>query len=304
MSLTCIGIDEAGYGPTLGPLVIGVVAVDGTDAAAIDTALAAMGVCDSKRLHRPKDLAPLERVALAGINWLTGGPVRDAAALFALLTDDQAALQASPWLAGAAELRLPLAAAGLHPWTVSGIRPHSLRGRIVHPLTLNRAAAQGCNKASLEVDTIAALLAGIADATDADLRVVVDRLGGRRYYGNHLDSALASWQRVDQSEAAAVSRYDYRQSPSGRTAEIAFMVGGEGHSRLTALASCIAKYVREIHMHLFNTWWCNRCPGLAPTAGYPQDAARWLADLPPEERQRHGPHLIRDPLTRSEASSA
>lgn len=38
-----------------------------------------------------------------------------------------------------------------------------------------------------------------------------------------------------------------------------------------------AKYVRELAMRAFNAWWCGRAPGLAATAGYPLDAARWRA---------------------------
>jgi hypothetical protein len=39
-----------------------------------------------------------------------------------------------------------------------------------------------------------------------------------------------------------------------------------------------AKYVRELAMEAFNTFWGDRSPGLAPTAGYPLDAARWRRD--------------------------
>jgi hypothetical protein len=39
-----------------------------------------------------------------------------------------------------------------------------------------------------------------------------------------------------------------------------------------------AKYVRELSMAAFNAWWAGRCPGLAPTAGYPVDAGRWRRD--------------------------
>jgi hypothetical protein len=45
-----------------------------------------------------------------------------------------------------------------------------------------------------------------------------------------------------------------------------------------ALASMTAKYVRELAMHAFNTFWSERVPGLAATAGYPVDAKRWLAE--------------------------
>ena len=39
-----------------------------------------------------------------------------------------------------------------------------------------------------------------------------------------------------------------------------------------------AKYVRELAMLAFNTFWSGRQPGLAPTAGYPTDAVRWRKD--------------------------
>ncbi len=39
-----------------------------------------------------------------------------------------------------------------------------------------------------------------------------------------------------------------------------------------------AKYARERAMAELNAWFCERVPGLKPTAGYPTDAKRWLAE--------------------------
>jgi pyruvate/2-oxoglutarate/acetoin dehydrogenase E1 component len=58
---------------------------------------------------------------------------------------------------------------------------------------------------------------------------------------------------------------------------IEFCVGGEARAPV-ALASMTAKYVRELAMHAFNTFWSSRLPGLRPTAGYPSDALRWRHD--------------------------
>jgi hypothetical protein len=64
---------------------------------------------------------------------------------------------------------------------------------------------------------------------------------------------------------------------AGAACRVEFAVGGE--SRLpVAVASMTAKYVRELAMRAFNAWWCGRAPGLAATAGYPLDAARWRRD--------------------------
>ncbi len=46
-----------------------------------------------------------------------------------------------------------------------------------------------------------------------------------------------------------------------------------------ALASMTAKLVRELTMGRFNRYWCSRMPELKPTAGYVQDARRWLVDV-------------------------
>ena len=48
-----------------------------------------------------------------------------------------------------------------------------------------------------------------------------------------------------------------------------------------ALASLAAKQTRERMMDLFNAWWREREPGIAPTKGYGVDGKRFLADALP-----------------------
>ena len=48
-----------------------------------------------------------------------------------------------------------------------------------------------------------------------------------------------------------------------------------------ALASIFGKYIRELLMICFNAFWQARLPDLKPTAGYYQDALRFLADIKP-----------------------
>ena len=40
-----------------------------------------------------------------------------------------------------------------------------------------------------------------------------------------------------------------------------------------------SKYLRELAMKAFNAFWCDRVPGLPPTAGYPTDAKRFYHDI-------------------------
>ena len=46
-----------------------------------------------------------------------------------------------------------------------------------------------------------------------------------------------------------------------------------------ALASMASKYLRELAMRALNAFWCREVPNLKPTAGYPQDAKRFKAEI-------------------------
>ena len=54
---------------------------------------------------------------------------------------------------------------------------------------------------------------------------------------------------------------------------------GDGKHAPVALASVLAKTVRELFMESLNTWFAEQVPGVRPTAGYPQDARRFLEDV-------------------------
>lgn len=65
----------------------------------------------------------------------------------------------------------------------------------------------------------------------------------------------------------------------GERVTVLFMPEAEEAHLPVALASMTAKLVRELAMMRFNRYWCARMPELKPTAGYVQDARRWLGDL-------------------------
>ena len=48
-----------------------------------------------------------------------------------------------------------------------------------------------------------------------------------------------------------------------------------------ALSSCMAKYAREVVMGAFNRFFGSHAADLRPTAGYLNDAWRWLTDAAP-----------------------
>lgn len=278
------GIDEAGYGPTLGPLAIVGVGIDAAPGLDLARAFAGTGVRDSKALHKPGNLAPLEQVALGGLTWLTGRRPLTAAEVFAVL-GEQPESRCLPWQACAETLSLPLSAVQVPMWSLSGVSPLGVRGNLIHAGEYNHFTTTSGNKADLELQAVKRLIAWVADPTPST--VVVDRLGGRRFYRDALQGVWPDSEIAIIEEVASASRYDI----VGR--QVAFLVGGESASPLTALASCIAKYARELHMVLFNRHWCTAVPGLAPTAGYPEDARRWLDTIGVERYTPLGTALVR-----------
>ena len=60
--------------------------------------------------------------------------------------------------------------------------------------------------------------------------------------------------------------------------QLEFRERAEQASFAVALASCLAKYVRESCMQAFNAYFAELDPALRPTAGYVSDGRRWLQD--------------------------
>ncbi len=270
------GIDEAGYGPFLGPLAVVAVTVAADDADAVARALAPTGVRDSKRVHDPDDLGAIESIALPALAWLLGGRPGSAAEIFAALGEEPQDRAAWPWLAGAEALRLPVGSHPIPTWRLDGVAPVRLGGALFHSHHLNVARRAGTNRAEVELACVLNLIAA-AWTSQEPHRCWVDRLGGRRYYAEALTGRFPDDRLTTLREAPEVAAYRLQRADG--CLDIGFHVGGESVSPLVAMASCIAKYSRELSLRLLNAWGATQAPGIAPTAGYPLDAKRWLADL-------------------------
>jgi hypothetical protein len=301
-----VGIDEAGYGPNLGPLVLGSAAVFLPDCGHDEPLWRRFGavtrrcgepaddrllVDDSKRVYQTnRGLARLELGVLTALYGHGAPPPADLAGCLDLLhpaarTD----LAAEVWFRGQEPLPLAADAPGLgasidrfaaacRAHRVAGVR---LRSVIVPTPRFNDLVDHWGTKSAVTAQALVELLADAAALPGADqpLHVFVDKQGGRNFYGPLLAAAFPGAAVVALAEGAAESRY--RVEGLGRPVAVHVRPRAEGEQPCVALASMACKYLREALMREFNRFWQAHVPGLRPTAGYPADAARFLDDIRP-----------------------
>lgn len=303
------GIDEAGYGPTLGPLIVSGVALrvpdDRLDVSLWNTlrntisqtstrAGRRLVVTDSKKLYHSRgSLAPLERAALVMLAVARRRPKSWRGLLRVLAPHTIEQLSQYPWYREA-EFPLPTS----DEVGDIGTRANAIRrdcaqqnvepvGVFCEPILeghFNRLVQNTRNKAVV----LLGLALRVVDrvfrlAPNERVRLCVDRLGGRQHYREALVTALPGHEMQILEESA--ERSAYRMVRSSRICEIEFATGGEQRHFAVALASVYSKYLRELFMRAFNDYWSEKMTGLKPTAGYYTDAHRWLTEAAPALKQ-------------------
>ena len=304
------GIDEAGLGPLLGPLCLGYsifrIPTAGGDlwkrleSEVTQTArdgLKRIVVADSKKVYarNARGRERLETTVLAFLALLKGG--RPAGGADLLRTPPPAIrprasdITRHPWYEHLPR-ELPI-------WTPTDrltIRSAKLRRamesvdlelleagcRLAPAYELNRSFEETDNKSRSVMLIVLDLLRHFWDSfAGEELRVVVDRQGGRWHYGRVLHEAFKGTQLKVLDESPEMSRYLIEEPGGGRQMQVTFAERGEERAFSVALASCLAKYTRELSMEAFNAYFTSFQPDLRPTAGYTTDGRRWLKDAAP-----------------------
>ncbi len=305
-----IGMDEAGYGPNLGPLVITATAWDVPgDSQACDvwqlladvvsqhasTKGERLHIADSKQVFSTtRGIKALETsvhclLRLAGIEATSFVSLwRELAVKFPSEQEQE------PWFAEDAQL--PIAAC---PDVIDRLsdrlascaesaeigRPR-IRSDVVLTDRFNRLNTQH-NSKGLTLSTLSlSLLRTLWQPSKTEAAfIVADKHGGRNRYDDLLADILDGEMIFRLEEGRERSTYRVGDT------EIRFQMQAEAHFPV-AVASLVAKYLRELAMLSFNRFWRIHLPHLKPTQGYPVDAKRFRTDIAVTQQALQIPNTV------------
>jgi ribonuclease HII len=299
-----VGIDEAGYGPNLGPLVMTLVAcrvADESDDADLWDAFKAcvrrhrepddgrLVVADSKLVYSSgKGLTNLEKTALA---CLRGALLAEAGTdpfcldqlLAALAPDTLADVRQEAWYAGTSALPLVAGAADVAaacPRVRETLGAGFCCSAIVCAPRFNDVVERCDTKAGVLGLGLAQLVRACLSALPSEpMALVLDKHGGRNQYASMLQLSFGGGLVMTEVESAG--RSVYRIEGLDRPVRVTVVPRADADHFAVALASMVSKYVREALMREFNQFWQRHVPGIKATAGYPSDATRFFEAIRP-----------------------
>jgi hypothetical protein len=307
-----IGADEAGYGPNLGPLLIVATAWSVPQHMGTDDFCAALQptfrmkpwslgcdhipLGDSKQLFQPSSgLASLEAGIVAMLLQIDAPQPLICPANLQILRQFvqwpkisqviQSHGLSVPWYEQLERWPVPTVVSPaevqrLADLARAALRSHSIellgvRAAIVSESQFNSSVAKSLSKGQLLSSMTLELVSSFCCDEIRPVEVFCDRQGGRKNYLPVLLEALPNEWFVETKHSSTRCSYRNTSAPSR---EFHFTVGGDSFGP-TALASMLAKYLRERLMQSFNAFWQQQLPSLRPTAGYPLDAKRFRGEI-------------------------
>jgi len=322
--LVYAGIDEAGYGPLLGPLVItrSIFMLDNQEPSLDPPSMwhilkssvcknprdkkKRLAINDSKKLYKPaRTLEHLERGVLSFLSTSGITPKNISGLLESLAYDPRSCQIKHEWYHGTdGEPPLPFF---LSPSQLdeqknklqrtllsNSIHLSDIKAAVVFEDRFNQMVQTKGSKASCAWDFVSGHLRNIwSHFGEYHPLIVVDRQGGRKRYKELLESAFFSAEINTLCEEGQQSCY--RMTQGSRKMDILVQVKSEQRHFPVALASMTSKYLRELLMSRFQNFWLARAPEIKPTFGYYGDGRRFLKEIEPliSELNINPDHLIR-----------
>jgi len=297
-----VGIDEAGFGPILGPLVVSSSAFRVPDnlvwanhweilrASVSEKRTSLKGrllIVDSKKAFtRTIGIKHLRRTVLATLKYLGSEPKNLTELISSLCPDCLEHIAEYPWYKKAGDYQLG-GDEGDIGIAVSMLRTDlanqhiellGLKSRCLEVAHYNQMVTAVDNKAKVLFTAVAELMqSAMKDFADDDLDIVIDRQGGRSHYQRQLQLMFGESQlRIIHEDQ---DRSSYEMKIGQRKIRVHFVVGADSRFLPVSLASMACKYLREVLVENINNYFLGFNPAIKPTAGYWQDGLRFIEDI-------------------------
>jgi len=306
-----VGIDEAGFGPILGPLVVS------SSTFSLSTHLleadlwqilrksvsnkrkrlaGRLLIADSKKAYsKRKGIKHLERTALAALRCLGEEPTTLTELMALLCPDCLERLNDYPWYreagsyclsTSADEADTAIASAVLKDeLTSSHIKLVELKSYCLDVAYYNKMVGSVKNKARVLFTAASVLIKRAFDNFAGDcLQIIIDRQGGRVHYRKSLQRMFPDMELRILHESPAASSYELQAD--GKQMRLHFTVDADERFLPVSLASMISKYLRELLVDNINHYFAGFNADLRPTAGYWKDGLRFIEDV-----KKNTPHI-------------
>jgi len=313
-----IGIDEAGFGPLLGPLVVSssaflvpanILSADPSTGSEPALSLSKgqalwqvlrksvsdkrkhlagrLLIADSKYAHsKSLGIKHLERTVLACLRCLGQQPGTLTELLAVLCPTCLDGLGEYPWYKDTNNQKIPIdlpdikIASGVlaDDMASNGVRLLSLNSRCLDVGYYNRMVSNVKNKANVLFTAVCQLVHDAFENFAGQDLQIIVDRQGGRV--RYRQSILRMFPDIDlRIIAEGPQSSSYQLQADGKSMRLHFVVNGDEKFLPVSLASMVSKYLRELFMLSINRYFALLCPDLKPTAGYWTDGLRFVGEL-------------------------